>query len=60
VLALWASQREPELLSRLHGRFQNLAEIAVPVDVPGHVGLDYIYRGRKRAPAGASRSRAQA
>jgi len=62
VLALWAAQREPELLGRLNGRFQNLAEIAVPVDVPDHPGLDYIYRGRKRAPAAGSRSatRAQA
>ncbi len=62
VLALWSAQREPELLGRLTGRFQNLAEIAVPVDVPDHAGLDYIYRGRKRAPAGGNRSatRAQA
>lgn len=62
VIALWSAQREQELLSRLHSRFQNLAEIAVPVDVPDHAGLDYIYRGRKRAPAGGSRTvtRAQA
>lgn len=60
VLALWSAQREPELLARLTGRFQNLAEIAVPVDVPGHAGLDYIYRGRKRPPAGRSAPRAQA
>jgi hypothetical protein len=62
VLALWSAQREQALLGRLNGRFQNLAEIAVPVDVPGHAGLDYIYRGRKRAPAGGARSatRAQA
>lgn len=63
VLALWSSQREVELLSRLQARFQNLAEIAVPVDVPGSAGLDYLYRARKRAPLGVSaslRSRPQA
>ena len=56
VLALWASQREPELLGRLRGRFQNVAEIAVPVDVPGR-NLDYIYRCRRSPPP---RGRAQA
>jgi hypothetical protein len=62
VIALWSAQREPALIALMNGRFQNLAEIAVPVDVPGHAGLDYIYRGRKRAPAGGSRTvtRAQA
>lgn len=52
VLALWGAQRELELLGRLKDRFQNIAEIAFPVDVPGS-GLDYIYRARKRPPAGA-------
>lgn len=61
VLAMWSAQREPELLARITGRFQNIAEIAIPVDVPGHAGLDYVYRGRKRAPAGGrSAPRAQA
>jgi spermidine synthase len=59
VLTLWSGQREPELLSRLHSRFQNIAEIAVPVDAPGASGLDYIYRARRRATPGA-RPRAQA
>lgn len=58
VLALWSSVREPELLARLGSRFQNLAEVAYPVDVPGSAGLDYLYRARKRASA--NRSRAQA
>ena len=61
VLTMWAAQREPELLSRIQGRFQNIAEIAFPVDVPGSAGLDYLYRARKRAPAAAAvRPRAQA
>jgi spermidine synthase len=59
TLVLWSAQREQELLARLHGRLQNLAEIAVPVDVPGSAGLDYLYRGRRRAPA-KSATRAQA
>jgi spermidine synthase len=62
VIALWSAQRETELLKRIQARFQNLAEIAVPVDVPESAGLDYIYRARKRppvAPAG-NRPRAQA
>ena len=58
VLALWSTQREPELLASLQSRFQNLAEVAIPVDVPGKTGLDYLYRARKRASA--NRSRAQA
>lgn len=62
VVGLWSSQRDTELLARLQSRFQNLAEIAVPVDVPGSSGLDYLYRARKRAPVGgaANRPRAQA
>lgn len=58
VLGLWAAQREPELLARLRSRFQNLAELVVPVDVPGR-GLDYIYRCRRggaKAPAAAPAS----
>jgi spermidine synthase len=50
VLALWSSQKEVELVQRLRARFQNVAEIIVPVDVPGQ-GLDYIYRCRRKAPA---------
>jgi spermidine synthase len=59
VLSMWSAQREPELLARIQSRFQNIAEIAFPVDVPGSAGLDYLYRARKRAPAG-NRPRAQA
>ncbi|MBL9003171.1 MAG: hypothetical protein JNJ46_02930 [Myxococcales bacterium] len=58
VLALWSAQREPELLARMGSRFQNLAEVAYPVDVPGSTGLDYLYRGRKRGSG--NRARAQA
>ena len=28
------------------GRYQNIAEIVVPVDIPMSAGLDYIYRAR--------------
>lgn len=59
VLALWASQREPELLLRLRGRFQNVAEIAVPVDLPGR-NLDFIYRCRRSPPPRTTGARALA
>lgn len=58
VLALWSQGREIELLERLKGRFQNIAEIIIPVDVPGSAGLDYLYRARRRPPV--HRTRAQA
>lgn len=58
ALVMWSEQREPELLARLGARFQNLAEVAYPVDVPGSPGLDYLYRGRRRASA--ARPKAQA
>lgn len=48
VLVLWSGQRELELLERLKGRYQNIAEVVVPVDVPASTGLDYIYRARRR------------
>jgi len=50
VLALWSSQRETELFRRLHARLQNVAEVAVPVEVEGATNLDYVYRGRRPAP----------
>lgn len=49
VLVLWSEGRDSELLARMQTRFQNLAEVAYPVDVPGSPGLDYLYRGRRRA-----------
>lgn len=58
VLVMWAQSREPELLSRLQARFQNLAEVAYPVDVPGSPGLDYLYRGRRRANPARPRAKA--
>jgi spermidine synthase len=45
VLCTWSEKREPELLKRLHARLQNVAEVAVPVDVAD--GLDYVYRARR-------------
>lgn len=61
VLALWSSQREQDLMTRVRGRFQNVAEMLVPVDQ----GLDYIYRLRRAplaapAPAGSSNGHHQA
>jgi spermidine synthase len=50
VLALWSGQRELELLKRLHGRLQNVAEMVIPVEIAGQSNLDYIYRGRRQAP----------
>ncbi|MCS6912965.1 MAG: hypothetical protein RMK29_21125 [Myxococcales bacterium] len=62
VLSLWSERREPELMQALRLRFQNLAEIAIPVDLPNQ-GLDYLYRGRRGAlpkttsePGASSRS----
>ena len=51
VLALWTAQREPELVRRMHARLQNVAEVAVPVDLDGKASLDYVYRGRRHPPA---------
>lgn len=54
VIALWSGQREPGFLKDMNGRFQNLAEIAVVVDIPSNPsGLDYIYRARRRGPSGS-------
>jgi spermidine synthase len=50
VLALWSAQREPELVRRMHARLQNVAEVAVPIDLDGQAGLDYVYRGRRHPP----------
>jgi spermidine synthase len=54
VLAVASEQREAALLRNLSARLQNVAEIAAPVDSePGK--LDYFYRARKPAAAGAVR-----
>jgi spermidine synthase len=50
VLALWSPERETELVRTLHARFQNVAEIVVPVEIDGQSSLDYVYRGRRHAP----------
>ncbi len=51
VLALWSASREPELARRMHARLQNVAELVVPVELDGQSHLDYVYRGRRQAPA---------
>jgi hypothetical protein len=58
VLALWSQAREVAFIEQLKGRFQNIAEIVIPVEVPGSPGLDYLYRARRRPPV--HRTRAQA
>jgi spermidine synthase len=50
VLAMWSPKREPELGQRMHARLQNVAEMAIPVEIDGQASLDYIYRGRRQAP----------
>jgi spermidine synthase len=50
VLAMWSAQRELDLFKRMHARLQNVAEMAVPVEIEGQSTLDYIYRGRRQAP----------
>ncbi len=55
VLALWTPQRDTALLKRLSGVLQNVAELAVPVDIAGQFSLDYVYRGRRHPqPAAAA------
>lgn len=49
VFALRSAKREVDLLRLLNGRFQNLAEVAVPIESEGQMLLDYVYRAR-RAP----------
>jgi spermidine synthase len=51
VLGLWSPAREPELARLLHCRLQNVAEVAVPVEVEGQNRLEYVYRGRRPAPS---------
>jgi spermidine synthase len=50
VLALWSAARDTELLRRLHARFQNVAEVVVPVELPDRMVMDYVYRGRRPPP----------
>jgi hypothetical protein len=50
VLALWSPERSPTVTAGLHARLQNVAEIAVPVELPDHA-LDYVYRARRPAEA---------
>ena len=46
VVAIWSVAREVEMMQRLNGRFQNVAEIVVPADS----GLEYVYRARRQPP----------
>jgi|SRR5579871_2688810 len=59
VIAIWSAQRELEFLKRLHARFVNVAEMAVPVEVGGKSNLDYVYRGRRPPDRSASQSKPQ-
>jgi spermidine synthase len=50
VLALWTSARDIELMKRLQARYQNVAEVVVPVELEDRMAMDYIYRARKHPP----------
>ena len=50
VIALWSPERDLELLQRLAARFQNVAEVVVPVEFPDKMVMDYVYRGRRHPP----------
>jgi spermidine synthase len=47
VLALWSAERDLEFLRRMNTLFVNVAELAIPVEIAGRPGLDYVYRGRR-------------
>lgn len=59
VLAVWSAERDLEFVRRMHARFVNVAEMAIPVEVGGRSSLDYIYRGRRapeaRGPGGTKK-----
>jgi spermidine synthase len=48
VLGVWTAQKDGELLTRMTARLQGVTQVAVPVDVRGAPGLDYVYRARRR------------
>jgi spermidine synthase len=50
VLALWSSQRDTELMRRMAARFQNVAEVVVPVEIGDAMVMDYVYRARRHPP----------
>ena len=62
ILGVWSAARDVEFYRRLHARFVNVAEMAVPVEVRGRSSLDYVYRARRGADraAGSSKNIAQA
>ena len=47
VLAMWATEKDDQLLHRLAGHLQNPTKVAVPVDRDGTSGLDHVYRARR-------------
>lgn len=50
VLGLWSAARDIDLMKRLQARFQNVAEVVVPVELEDKVVMDYVYRGRRHPP----------
>jgi spermidine synthase len=48
VLGVWTTQKDMDLIKRLSARLQDVSQVAIPVDVAGGSGLDYVYRGRRR------------
>lgn len=57
VLAVWSAERDVAFYQRLHARFVNAAEMAVPVEVRGRSSLDYVYRARRGADRAAGSSK---
>jgi spermidine synthase len=50
VIGLWSSARDIDLMKRLQSRFQNVAEVVVPVELEDKVAMDYVYRARRHPP----------
>jgi spermidine synthase len=50
VIALWSAARDIELMKRMQSRFQNLAEVVVPVELEDKMVMDYVYRARRHPP----------
>ncbi|HZS41533.1 MAG TPA: spermidine synthase [Polyangia bacterium] len=50
VLGLWSSARDIDLMKRMQRRFQNVAEVVVPVELEDKMVMDYVYRARRHPP----------
>jgi spermidine synthase len=50
VFATWSAGRDPELMKRMHARFQHVAEVVVPVELGDKMVMDYVYRARRQPP----------